>query len=94
MHYLNLFFLVIGYDETHASTCFVFQLSNTSEQIQDLQQELKETNKNLDNALEKLGISAASNLNRMVEVATHRDKVRDLEDDLEEVSENIFCINF
>jgi hypothetical protein len=60
--------------------------SNDSVVVHNLREELKKTKSELANAKEKLDISRLSNLNRLVEVATHREKVRDLEGDLEEVS--------
>ena len=53
--------------------------------IQNLRQELDKVKQELARSKEKLGISRISNLNRLVEVAAHREKVRSLEDDLEEV---------
>jgi hypothetical protein len=53
--------------------------------IHNLQEELKKAREELAQLKGKLDISTLSNLNRLVEVATHREKVRDLEGDLEEV---------
>ena len=53
--------------------------------IHKLEKELKKVKEELAESKEKLGISRVSNLNRLVEVATHRERVRDLEGDLEEV---------
>lgn len=57
--------------------------------IRNLQQELQKTKEELAHSNEKLGISKASNLNRLFQVATHRDKVRNLEDDVEELEEQL-----
>jgi hypothetical protein len=53
--------------------------------IRTLEEELKKAKEELANLKGKLDISTLSNLNRLVEVATHREKVRDLEGDLKEV---------
>ena len=53
--------------------------------IDNLQEELEATKKKLAQSKEQLGLSTLSNQNRLVEVATNREKVRDLEGDLEEV---------
>lgn len=53
--------------------------------VQKLQLELTKLKEELADSREKLEISRQSNLNRLVEVATHRERVRDLEGDLEEV---------
>ena len=55
--------------------------------IDNLQEELKATKEKLAQSKEQLGLSTLSNQNRLVEVATNREKVRDLEGDLEEVRE-------
>ena len=60
-------------------------IANDAVIIDNLQEELKATKEKLAHSKEQLGISALSNLNRLVEVATNREKVRDLEGDLEEV---------
>lgn len=59
--------------------------------IDKLEKELEKVKEELAEAKEKLGILSSSNLNRLVEVATHRDRVRDLERDLEEVRWFLFC---
>ena len=53
--------------------------------IHKLQLELSKLKEELADSKEKLSKSRLSNLNRLVEVATHRERVRDLEGDLEEV---------
>ena len=53
--------------------------------ILNLQQELEKTKKELANSKEKLDISKKSNLNRLVDIANHREAVRELEGNLEEV---------
>jgi cob(I)alamin adenosyltransferase len=57
--------------------------------IDKLEKELEKVKEELAGAKEKLGILSSSNLNRLVEVATHRDRVRDLERDLEELEEKL-----
>ena len=59
--------------------------NDNTEIIRKLRQELKKVTEELARSKEKLGISRLSNLNRLVEVAANREKVRNLEDDLEEV---------
>jgi len=63
--------------------------SENSATIQQLQVELTKLREELADSKEKLGISRQSNLNRLVEVATHRERVRDLEGDLEELGEKL-----
>ncbi len=50
-----------------------------------LQLELSKLKEELADSKEKLSKARLSNLNRLVQVATHRERVRDLEGDLEEV---------
>jgi len=54
-----------------------------------LQLELSKLKEELADSKEKLSKSRLSNLNRLVQVATHRERVRDLEGDLEELEEKL-----
>ena len=59
--------------------------NNDVDTIHDLREEIKKLRAELADSKEKLDISTISNLNRLVEVATNREKVRNLETELEEV---------
>ena len=60
-------------------------LHNIDAKSLSLQQELEKTKEELAYAKEKLDISKKSNLNRLVDIANHREAVRKLEGNLEEV---------